>query len=34
MENNNCPKYLIPLIPLILINGGKGIAVGFSSSVG
>ncbi len=34
MESNNCPKTLIPLIPMILVNGGKGIAVGFSSTIG
>ena len=27
------PKYFLPIVPTILINGGSGIAVGFSSNI-
>jgi DNA gyrase/topoisomerase IV subunit A len=27
------PKYLLPIIPMVLINGGGGIAVGFKSNI-
>ena len=27
------PKYFVPTLPLVLINGGDGIGTGYSSSV-
>lgn len=33
LDSNPTPKYLVPLIPLILINGANGIAVGYSTYI-
>lgn len=29
----SCPKYLLPILPMVLINGNEGVATGFSSTI-
>jgi DNA gyrase/topoisomerase IV subunit A len=32
-DDSECPKYIIPMIPLVLLNGCEGISTGFSTKI-
>jgi len=33
LEGIDYPRFLVPLVPLILFNGGIGVSVGFSCNI-